>query len=281
MPELPDVVNYVHKLDQLLRGQEIRQLLIRSPFVLRTFSPDVEIVAGRIIEQFSRRGKRIVLHLQGDIFLVFHLMIAGRFHWFKGEKKPTGKNDLLSIVTDIGTMKLTEASSKKRAGLWLFESLEQVNQTDPGGINVLQCSLVEFREQLLKENRTLKRCLTEPRKFDGIGNAYSDEILHCARLSPLKRTQLTEEEILVAIQLRRDVLNSEVKRLASEQNQGAFQNESLYFMTRWLLMANSASPVQFASPIQPHRLRRKRMQLLPRLPNWWQDFGRSKCRRDC
>lgn len=220
MPELPDVVNYVNKLDELLRGRTIRRLIVRSPFVLRTFKPDVEAVEGKGIEQFSRRGKRIVWHLEGDLFLVFHLMIAGRFHWFRGEKKPTGKNDLLAIVTDIGTMKLTEASSKKRAGLWLFESLELVDKTDPGGVNVLECSLDDFRQQLLKENRTLKRCLTEPKKFDGIGNAYSDEILHHAKLSPLKRTeQLSLPEIERLFESCRQVLTLWIDRLA-EQTKG-------------------------------------------------------------
>lgn len=220
MPELPDIVNYVNKLDELLRGQMIRKVLIRSPFVLRTFNPDIDAAQDRIIQRFSRRGKRIVWHLEGDLFLVFHLMIAGRFHWFKGDKKPTGKNDLLAIVTDVGTMKLTEASSKKRAGLWLFESLDEVDKTDPGGVNVLECSLSEFREQLLKENRTLKRCLTEPKKFDGIGNAYSDEILHGAGLSPLKRTdQLSQPEIERLYEACRAVLKLWIDRL-SQQTKG-------------------------------------------------------------
>ncbi len=220
MPELPDIVNYLNKLDELLRGQMIRKIVIRSPFVLRTFNPDIDAAQDRIIQQFSRRGKRVVWHLEGDLFLVFHLMIAGRFHWFKGDKKPTGKNDLLAIVTDIGTMKLTEASSKKRAGLWLFESLDEVDRTDPGGVNVLECSLTEFREQLLKENRTLKRCLTEPKKFDGIGNAYSDEILHRACLSPLKRTdQLSQFEIERLYEACRAVLMLWIDRL-SQQTKG-------------------------------------------------------------
>lgn len=215
MPELPDIVNYVNSLDRLLRGVSLRHILVRSPFVVRTFEPALEVVNDRKIEAFSRRGKRIVWHLEGELYLVFHLMIAGRFHWFKSDKKPSGKNDLLAVQTDLGTMKLTEASSKKRAGLWLFQSLTQVDQTDPGGINVLACTLAEFRQRLMQDNRTVKRCLTEPKKFDGIGNAYSDEILLRARLSPLKRThQLSDDESDRLFCATRDVLNHWIEKLS-------------------------------------------------------------------
>jgi formamidopyrimidine-DNA glycosylase len=220
MPELPDIVNYLASLQRLLQGAEIQKVVVRSPFVVRTFEPSIDSLCKLRIQAFSRRGKRIVWHLSEDNFLVFHLMIAGRFHWFQGIKAPTAKMDLLAIQTDRGTLKLTEASSKKRAGLWLFSSLSEVDKTDPGGLDVLANSLAQFKQRLLAENRTLKRCLTDPRKFDGIGNAYSDEILQAARLSPLRTThQLSELEIENLFNATCQVLRHWIDRLA-QQTQG-------------------------------------------------------------
>jgi formamidopyrimidine-DNA glycosylase len=195
MPELPDVVVYVQSLDRLLAGQTIDDVVVRSPSVLKTFEPSIDSIRGLRIERFSRCGKRVVWHLQDGLFLVFHLMIAGRFHWSPKIKSPTGKNDLLAIQTLSGTMMLTEASSKKRAGLWLLRSLDEVQSMSAGGVDVLHVDFGTFQQRLLAENHTLKRALTDPRLFDGIGNAYSDEILHAAQLSPLKRTlQLNSSE---------------------------------------------------------------------------------------
>ncbi len=188
MPELPDVVVYVQSLDRLLTGQTVDGIIVRSPSILKTFEPNIDSIRGLRIKGFSRCGKRVVWHLEGGFFLVFHLMIAGRFHWSQKVKSPTGKNDLLAIQTPSGTMMLTEASSKKRAGLWLFRSLDEVQSLAAGGVDVLQVDFATFQGRLLSENHTLKRALTDPRLFDGIGNAYSDEILHAAHLSPLKRT---------------------------------------------------------------------------------------------
>ena len=195
MPELPDVVLYVESLNDLLAGREIQNIRVRSPFVLRTFSPMIEDLVGQNVVKFSRCGKRIVWQTSDGPHLVVHPMIAGRFHWKKVGYAARGKNDLVAFDFEHGVMMLTEASKKKRAGIWVVSSLAEVNKMDPGGMNVLECSLEEFREQLAEENRTLKRALTDPKFFDGIGNTYSDEILHAAGLSPLKRThQLSDLE---------------------------------------------------------------------------------------
>lgn len=188
MPELPDVVLYVESLERLLAGETIRSILVRSPFVLRTFDPMIDEIVGQTVSGFSRRGKRIVWHLDGGIFLVLHPMIAGRFHWKKPGYASRGKNDLLGIGFDQGVMVLTEASKKKRAGVWVLNNIAEVDAMDPGGIDVLSSSLDQFRHRLLSGKNTLKRALSDPKRFDGIGNAYGDEILHAAKLSPLKRT---------------------------------------------------------------------------------------------
>ena len=217
MPELPDVLLYVSALERLLRGATIRQLHIRSPFVLRTFEPDPSNIDGKCIEGFSHRGKRIVWHLEGDRHLVFHPMVAGRFHWKTKDVRPTGKNDLLAVATDCGTLMFTEASSKKRAGLWILCSLDAVNALDPGGLDVLTCTTAEFRERLQSENNTLKRALADPRRFTGIGNAYGDKILHAARLSPLRKTQqLSDEEVVKLHNAVRQCLTEWIERLAKK-----------------------------------------------------------------
>jgi formamidopyrimidine-DNA glycosylase len=222
MPELPDIVVYVESLRRLLVGQTIDKLIIRSPFMLRTFEPSIDMVTGRKIVDFDRCGKRVVWCLEGQLYLVFHLMIAGRFHWSASHKMPTGKNDLAAIQTPVGTMKVTEASSTKRAGLWLLTSLEAVYALSAGGLDVMQIDVETFERQLRLENRTLKRALTDPRLFDGIGNAYSDEILHAARLSPLKRTEQLDraevERLYVGI---RETLGKWTK-LLREQAKGGF-----------------------------------------------------------
>ena len=194
MPELPDVVVYIRSLEKLLGGEVMKQAIVKSPFVLRTFDPPLEDASGLIVDRFSRIGKRIVWHLkdnhgQDKLNLVFHLMIAGRFHWKKPGKLPTGKTDLIAFQFEHGTMMLTEASSKKRAALHVVAADKSLKPFDRGGIEVLTCSLDEFADMLIRENRTLKRALTNPANFSGIGNAYSDEILLAARLSPTQRSQ--------------------------------------------------------------------------------------------
>ncbi len=222
MPELPDVLLYTRALSRLLVGSKINNIVLRSPFVLRTFEVPLESVHDRTVTEFSRRGKRIVWHLEPELYLVIHLMIAGRFHWSEKQKLPRSKNDLLAIQTFLGTLMLTEASTKKRAGLWVLSSLSEVDAMDPGGLDLMSTSFERFQSRLALENRTLKRALTDPKKFDGIGNAYSDEILHAAHMSPLRRThQLDIEEQMQLFQACRSTLQEWIDRLEG-QNRDRF-----------------------------------------------------------
>ncbi len=217
MPELPDVLLYVSALQRKLAGQKIRSAVVRSPALLRTYQPALEDCVGRKIESFSRSGKRIVWHLEDELFLVFHLMVAGRFHWKKKSTLPRGKNDLAAFGFDSGTMMLTEASQKKRAGLWCFRSLADAQSLDAGGLDVLSADDPALGQMLTRSNNTLKRALADPKRFDGIGNAYSDEILHAAKLSPLKRTgQLTEEESVRLCRAMRSTLTLWIERLEAQ-----------------------------------------------------------------
>ena len=196
MPELPDIVVYLESLERLLRGRTIERIEVRSPFLIRSVETDISAAEGRRIRGFRRIGKRIVWQLEGDLFLVFHLMIAGRYHWKTKATRPKGKNDLAAFQFEHGTLMLTEASPKRRASLHAVQGTAGLADHDPAGLEVLDCDAAAFRDALLSENHTLKRSLTSPRLFSGIGNAYSDEILHAARLSPLKWTsRLSDEEI--------------------------------------------------------------------------------------
>ena len=197
MPELPDVMAYIHALEQRVIGRKLQKLQIVSPFVLRTYETPVSDTKGKTVEELQRIGKRIVFKLNTNLFMAVHLMIAGRFRWVdQSDAKPPGKIGLASFHFDHGTLHLVESSKKKRASIHIMRGSVALDAFDRGGIDVLTCSPEQFREQLQRENHTLKRALTDPRLFDGIGNAYSDEILHAAGLSPLKwTTRLTDEEI--------------------------------------------------------------------------------------
>jgi formamidopyrimidine-DNA glycosylase len=195
MPELPDVMVYVEALEKRVVGRRFEHLRVRSPFVIRTFEPPIEAAEGTRVEGIERLGKRIVLVLEGGLFLVIHLMIAGRLRWFDGEVSGLGKIVLAEFAFENGTLALTEAATQKRASIHLVEGREGLGTLDPGGLEVLGSSLREFDTRLRSENHTLKRALTDPHLFSGIGNAYSDEILHGAKLSPLKLTRsLAPEE---------------------------------------------------------------------------------------
>jgi len=196
MPELPDVTVYVEHLERLLRGGTLRKIRLASPFVLRSVAPPLRDVEGRRLMAVSRLGKRLVFTFEENFFLVLHLMIAGRLRW-KAPGAPIPKRlGLLAMDFDEGTLLLTEASKRKRAWIRLVASREAVQALDPGGLEPLAISREAFAERLRGENHTLKRALTDPRLFAGIGNAYSDEILHRARLSPVALTsRLTEAEV--------------------------------------------------------------------------------------
>jgi formamidopyrimidine-DNA glycosylase len=195
MPELPDVVAYLEALGPRIRGARLERLRLLHPFVLRSVEPPLAEVLGRPVVGLRRLGKRLIIELEAQRFVVIHLMIAGRLHWRPAGARPPGKIGLAALDFTSGTLLLTEAGTKRRAALYLVRGEDALREHDPGGLEVLGADPAAFRAALLRETHTLKRALTDPRLFSGIGNAYADEILHRARLSPVKMTsQLTEEE---------------------------------------------------------------------------------------
>jgi formamidopyrimidine-DNA glycosylase len=201
MPELPDITAYLTALAPRVLNQPLEHLRIASPLLLRTASPRIDTLEGRTIRALRRIGKRIIFCFDEDLFLVLHLMIAGRLHWYPLDpKKPRpklgGRNNLAAFDFPTGSLTLTEAGTKRRASLHLVQGEEALAQLDPGGLEPLTLTLDQFTAALTSENRTLKRALTDPRILSGIGNAYSDEILHAAQLSPLAQTRkLTPDEL--------------------------------------------------------------------------------------
>jgi formamidopyrimidine-DNA glycosylase len=195
MPELPDVVAYIAALEPRVVGKRLERVRLKSPFLLRTIDPPVSEAQGRHVVGLRRLGKRIVFQLDNNIYIVIHLMIAGRLHWKAAGAKLAGRAALAAFDFETGTLILTEAGSKKRASLHLALGEAALASLDRGGLEVLEADLAAFRQALARENHTVKRALTDPRLFSGIGNAYSDEILHRARLSPAKWTsRLSDEE---------------------------------------------------------------------------------------
>ena len=194
MPELPDITVYLEALTRRITGERLEQVRLASPFLLRSFEPPLEQVRGRRVSELRRLGKRIVIGLEGDLWLVLHLMIAGRLHWKAPGAKLAGKQQLAAFDFNSGTLVLTEAGAKRRAALYLVQGEAGLSEHDRGGIDVLSASLAEFRAALVRENHTLKRALADPRLFSGIGNAYSDEILYRAQLSPLALTQKLSDD---------------------------------------------------------------------------------------
>ena len=217
MPELPDIALYLHALTARVVGARLERLRIASPFLLRTADPPVADLSGRTVHDVRRLGKRIVLALEEELFIVLHLMIAGRLHW-----KPVGapiprRAGLAAFDFPHGTLLLTEAGTKHRASLHVLRGGRALAAHDPGGLDVLGATLEQFRAALTRESHTLKRALTDPRLLDGIGNAYSDEILHAARLSPLRLTaQLTLEESERLFRAARETLAAWTERLRVE-----------------------------------------------------------------
>ncbi|HLY15778.1 MAG TPA: DNA-formamidopyrimidine glycosylase family protein [Bryobacteraceae bacterium] len=193
---MPDITAYIEALEPRVMGQTLERVRLANPFLLRTMEPPLASSEGRVVRGLRRVGKRIAIGVEGDIWLVLHLMIAGRLHWRPPHVKLSGRQNLAAFDFAHGTLTLTEAGSKRRASLHVVHGEEGLRALDPGGIDVFEADLAAFREALTFENHTLKRALTDPRTFSGIGNAYSDEILHAARLSPIARTRkLTAEEI--------------------------------------------------------------------------------------
>jgi formamidopyrimidine-DNA glycosylase len=217
MPELPDVVVYIERLRARIGGQALQRVRVLSPFLVRTVEPPLAEAEGKTVLEIRRLGKRIVIGLEADLFLVIHLMIAGRFHWKALGAKVPAKVGLAAFDFATGTLMLTEAGSKKRVALHLVRGEKALVAHDPGGLEVLDADEAAFAAALRRENHTLKRALTDPRLFSGIGNAYSDEILHRARLSPLTLTRrLDAGQITRLFQATLDILSGWTERLRLE-----------------------------------------------------------------
>lgn len=229
MPELPDIAAYLEALAPRVMGEPLERVRLASPFLLRTFDPPLSAVEGRRVEGLRRLGKRIVVSLEGDLHLVLHLMIAGRLRWRESGAKVPGRVGLAAFDFPAGTLVLTEAGSKKRASLHVVRGEEALAGHDPGGVEPLEVGREAFRDALVRENRTLKRALTDPRLVSGIGNAFSDEILHRARLSPFQRTRkLTSDEHAVLFAATREVLAEWIER-TREELAGAFPDKVTAF----------------------------------------------------
>jgi len=214
MPELPDVTVYLEALDARIRGARLERMRLANPFVLRSVDPSPTDVAGHTVIGLRRLGKRIVIALDGDLFVLIHLMIAGRLHWKEAGAKLPGKIGLAALDFSTGTITLTEAGSKRRAAIHLVRGESALGAHDPGGLELLGADLAGFRAALSRESHTLKRALTDPRILSGVGNAYSDEILHRARLSPVRMTrQLSEEETARLFQAAKTTLVDWIERL--------------------------------------------------------------------
>ena len=229
MPELPDIAAYISALEPRIVGQPIKRVRLASPFLLRTVEPPVVDVEGRIVRQLRRIGKRIAIGVEGDLWLVLHLMIAGRLHWRTPGAKLSGRQSLAAFDFPNGSLVLTEAGTKRRASLHVVTSEEGLRSVDPGGIDILASDLASFRAALTAENRTLKRALTDPRLVSGIGNAYSDEILHAAQLSPVTLThKLEQHEWERLFAAARQTLRVWIDRLRAQAEDGFPENVTAF-----------------------------------------------------
>jgi formamidopyrimidine-DNA glycosylase len=221
MPELPDIAAYISALEPRILGQRIEHVRLASPFLLRTVQPPITDVEGRVVRELRRIGKRIAIGIEGDLWLVLHLMIAGRLHWRPPQAKLAGRKSLAAFDFPAGSLVLTEAGTRHRASLSVLAGEESLHSIDPGGIDVFASDLGSFRDALMVENRTLKRALTDPRIVSGIGNAYSDEILHAAQLSPITLThKLQPQEWERLFAATRDTLKLWINRLRTEAEAG-------------------------------------------------------------
>jgi len=217
VPELPDISAYIKALESRVLGQRLEKIRLGSPFLLRSVTPPVSAIEGQPVRSIRRIGKRIAVEFANHHFLVLHLMIAGRLHWKPAGVKLRQKNDLAAFDFPNGSLLLTEAGSKRRASLYLFANEADMSSIDPGGLEVFSTNLAGFRAALTAENRTLKRALTDPRILSGIGNAYSDEILHAAQLSPLLLThKMNDEQFARLFTATRGTLREWIERLGAE-----------------------------------------------------------------
>lgn len=230
MPELPDIVVYLERLQPRVLGQSLDTVEIKNPFVLRTANPPIAAVSGKRVVELRRIGKRIVFALEGEFFLVIHLMIAGRLRWRPPGTKPLGgKLTLAALYFPGGILFLTEAGTKRRASIHLVAGESALRAFDRGGLEVLEASLEQFSTRVRSENHTLKRAVTDPRLFSGIGNSYSDEILHRARLSPLTLTdRLSDDEVSRLYHATRDTLTEWTERLLKQSEKDFPENVTAF-----------------------------------------------------
>lgn len=251
MPELPDIAVYVRALEARVLGRKLLKVRLGNVFLLRTADPPISTVEERIVLAVRRMGKRIVFSLEGDLHLVLHLMIAGRLQWKTREVRLGGRYTLAAFDFEDGCLVLTEAGTKRRASLHLVQGAAALREMDPGGLEVLEADLEQFAGALRRENHTLKRSLTDPRVLSGIGNSYSDEILHRARLSPFKLTsRITDEELESLFAATRSVLTEWTERLAAEAGE-AFPTDVTAFHAEMAVHGKYARPCPVCgSPVQ-------------------------------
>jgi len=229
MPELPDIVTYLKALEPRILGERLTRVRIVSTFLLRTAQPPIGEVEGCVVRDLRRIGKRIAIGLENDLWLVLHLMIAGRLHWRPPQASLGGRNNLAAFDFPKGSLVLTEAGTKRRASLQLLGGEKSLSSMDPGGIDIFESDIASFRAALTVENRTLKRALTDPRLVDGVGNAYSDEILHAAQLSPIAMThKLRPEEWERLLAGARQTLKLWINRLQTEAGAGFPENVTAF-----------------------------------------------------
>jgi len=272
MPELPDIVAYIHALESRIVAQPIQQIRLASPFLLRTAEPPITELHGRTVRELRRIGKRIAIRVEGDLWLVLHLMIAGRLHWRQRGAKLAGRQSLAAFDFPNGSLVLTEAGTKHRASLYVLRGEEKLQSVDPGGIDIFTSDLGSFRDALSVENRTLKRALTDPRIVSGIGNAYSDEILHAAGLSPIALTRkLKPDEWERLFKATRDTLKLWI----------AFRKRLLLFAKRWQYTGVTGNHVRDAASRFSGfvTLTTKRTTVLAAKPV--ESFWRIEVSRDC
>jgi formamidopyrimidine-DNA glycosylase len=251
MPELPDISLYLHALSSRVIGRTLQRVRLASPFLLRSVAPPLSAIEGRVVAGLERLGKRIVFGFDEEYYLVLHLMISGRLRWKPAGAKIPGRLGLAALDYDDGTLLVTEAATRKRASLYAVHGRAALSAHDPGGLEVLVAGVDDFAARLISERRTLKRALTDPRMFSGIGNAYSDEILHAARLSPLQQTtNLDDAEIATLYQSARAVLAEWSERLRREAD-GAFPENVTAFRPDMAVHGRFGQPCsRCGSPVQ-------------------------------
>jgi len=251
MPELPDITVYIEALRARIVGQTLEAVRLQTPFLLRTVEPPIGALTGRAVADIRRLGKRIVVELEGGLFLVLHLMVAGRLHWKAKGAKASGRIDLAAFDFRNGTLVLTEAGTTRRASLHIVQDEPNLAEFARGGLEVMDASLEQFAERVRSESHTIKRALTDPRLFSGIGNAYSDEILHRARLSPVKLTgRLSDEEISRLFDATRETLAEWTERLR-DQAAGGFPEKVTAFRPEMAVHGRFGQPCPVCgAPVQ-------------------------------